>query len=134
MPEKIPYALDRYHTESRRLYSVLEKQLSKKNKGYIVGDKFTIVDIAFWSLAVTAPWAGLDLSEFPAVQEWYERLLKRPSISRGINIPEPHGVIALVSDKTGEQTKKFEEFHRQWVMDGMKTDRQTLDTRKEELK
>ncbi|KAF7588403.1 hypothetical protein BBP40_005732 [Aspergillus hancockii] len=124
-PEKIPYALDRYRNESRRLYSVLETQLAK-NKGYIVGDKFTIVDIAFWSLAATAPWAGLDLSEFPAVQEWYERLLKRPSIARGMNVPEPHGVLALANDQNGELTKKYEEFHRKWVMEGMKSDVQKL--------
>ncbi|KAJ5200969.1 hypothetical protein N7449_005772 [Penicillium cf. viridicatum] len=122
VPERIPYALDRYHNETRRLYSVLEKQLSQKTKGYIVGDKFTIVDIAFWSLAATTPWAGLDLDEFPAVKEWYERLLQRPSIRKGMNVPEPHGVIALAGDKDGELTKKFEEFHRKWVIDGMKID------------
>ncbi|KAJ5736650.1 uncharacterized protein N7483_001775 [Penicillium malachiteum] len=127
VPEKIPYALDRYHNESRRLYSVLEKQLSNNNGGYIVGDKFTIVDIAFWSLAATAPWAGLDLGEFPAVQAWYTRLLTRPSIQNGMNVPEPHGVVALAEDKDGQLTKKFEQFHREWVMDGMKSDAQKLE-------
>lgn len=127
VPERIPYALDRYHNETRRLYSVLEKQLSQKIKGYIVGDKFTIVDIAFWSLAATTPWAGLDLDEFPAVKEWYERLLQRPSIREGMNVPEPHGVIALAGDKDGELTKKFEEFHRKWVIDGMGIDARALE-------
>ncbi|RAH79706.1 putative glutathione S-transferase [Aspergillus japonicus CBS 114.51] len=117
---RIPYALDRYHNESRRLYS-----------GFIVGDKCTIVAIALWSIAATTPWAGVDLSEFPAVQEWYEWILQRPSAVREMNMPEPHGAIALEGDQTGIKIRGFEEFHRPWVMDGMKEDAKTLDAAKE---
>ncbi|PWY86723.1 putative glutathione S-transferase [Aspergillus heteromorphus CBS 117.55] len=127
VPERIPYAVDRYHNESRRLYSVLEKQLAPKRGGYIVGEKFTIVDIAFWCLAATAPWAGLDLGEFPAVREWYERILQRPGVRRGMNVPEPHGVVALMGDESGEKEKELEEFHRRWVMGGMQEDARVLD-------
>lgn len=128
--EDIPYAIARYKNESRRLYSILDTQLAKKSHGYIVGDKFTIVDIAFWPLVAVAPWSGIELGEFPAVEEWYNRLLQRPSIARGMNVPEEHGVTKMVKDVSGEETEKLEKFHREWVVKGMKLDAEQLEERK----
>ena len=73
--EKIPYAIERYSNETRRLYSVLEKRLSTSGSGFVLS-KFTIVDVVFWSMVAAAGWAGISSSEFPEVQGWYERLLK----------------------------------------------------------
>ena len=42
-PEKIPYAINRYLNETKRLYGVLEKQLEKQD--YLVGNKYGIADI-----------------------------------------------------------------------------------------
>ena len=47
-PEKIQYGIDRYQNETRRLYRVLDTQLSKSTSGYLVGDKCTIADISCW--------------------------------------------------------------------------------------
>lgn len=46
-PEKIPYAIERYQRETRRLYEVLDTQLAKEE--YLAGD-YSIADIATW------PW------------------------------------------------------------------------------
>ena len=46
-PEKIPYALNRYLREAERHYDVLDKRL--QGREFIVGDSFTIVDIAAWA-------------------------------------------------------------------------------------
>jgi GST-like protein len=46
-PEKIPYAIDRYQREVRRLFEVLERQLA--NHEYIAGGEYSIADIALWS-------------------------------------------------------------------------------------
>ncbi|MFT6352000.1 glutathione S-transferase family protein, partial [Neptuniibacter pectenicola] len=45
-PEEIPYAINRYRHEAERHYQVLDKQL--ENSEFIVGDSYTIVDIAAW--------------------------------------------------------------------------------------
>jgi glutathione S-transferase len=47
-PEKIQYGIDRYQNETRRLYRVLDTQLSKSTSGYLVGDKCTIADLSCW--------------------------------------------------------------------------------------
>jgi glutathione S-transferase len=46
--EKIPYAINRYVHETRRLYRTLDRQLANNPSGYVVGDRATIVDIALW--------------------------------------------------------------------------------------
>jgi glutathione S-transferase len=52
-PEKIEYGMNRYQNETRRLYGVLNTQLSKSTSGYLVGDKCTIADIAHWGWVVS---------------------------------------------------------------------------------
>ncbi|KAH9222380.1 hypothetical protein DL95DRAFT_286563, partial [Leptodontidium sp. 2 PMI_412] len=50
-PEKIEYAINRYQTETKRLYGVLNSHKTKAEGGgpWIVGDKLTIADIACFS-------------------------------------------------------------------------------------
>lgn len=125
VPEKIPYAINRYTNETRRLYKVLETQLTSSKSGYVLS-KFTIVDIVYWSMVAASGWAGVDLNEFPAVSEWYRRLLDRPSVAKGMNVPEIHPVQALMDDKTGEKAKQFENYSRSWVLLGMRKDEEAL--------
>eukprot|EP01116_Phalansterium_solitarium_P016068 TRINITY_DN363_c0_g3_i2.p1 TRINITY_DN363_c0_g3~~TRINITY_DN363_c0_g3_i2.p1 ORF type:complete len:277 (+),score=86.89 TRINITY_DN363_c0_g3_i2:44-832(+) len=86
-PEKLPYAIERYSKEVRRLLAVLDKQL--EGHTFIVGDEYTVADIATW------PWvealqrfykAGdvLNLAEFTNVVAWLERCLARPASQRGL--------------------------------------------------
>ncbi|KAM0263219.1 hypothetical protein ACHAQJ_001374 [Trichoderma viride] len=124
-PEKIPYAINRYTNETRRLYKVLNTQLSSSKSGYVLS-KFTIVDIVYWSMVAASGWAGVDVNEFPAVSEWYRRLLDRPSVAKGMNVPEIHPVQALMDDKTGEKAKEFENYSRSWVLLGMREDAEAL--------
>ena len=44
-PEKIQYGIKRYTDETKRLYSVLEGQLNQGQGEWLVGDKFSIVDM-----------------------------------------------------------------------------------------
>lgn len=52
-PEKIQYGIDRYQTESKRLYQVLEDRLAAQVAGgsspWIVGEKYTFADLACFS-------------------------------------------------------------------------------------
>lgn len=48
-PEKLPYAINRYRFEAKRHYGVLDKRLADSR--YILGDAYTIVDMAAWGWA-----------------------------------------------------------------------------------
>ena len=82
--EKIPYAIDRYVNESRRLYSVMDKRLAQAK--YLAGNDYSIADIA------THPWAqgferrGVNENEYPNVKRWVELIHNRPAVKRGIQV------------------------------------------------
>ena len=85
-PEKIPYGIDRYSKETRRLLGVLESRLSGRE--YLVGETYTIADMA------TAPWVAclsefyqagelLNLREFEKTSAWVARCFSRPKTAAG---------------------------------------------------
>lgn len=83
-PEKIPYAIERYANEVRRLHRVLDKRLSEA--AYLAGEEYSIADIA------TFPWVrnperrGIDLAEYPAVRRWHDAVAARPAVQRGVAV------------------------------------------------
>ncbi len=83
-PEKIEYAVNRYSNEAKRLYGVLDKQLSKT--AYLAGDEYTIADIA--SFPWTRSWKnqGIELSDYPHVQRWFDAISERPAVQRGVTV------------------------------------------------
>jgi len=83
-PEKIQYAIDRYTNETRRLYSVIDKQLSKT--AYIAGKQYTIADIAIFPWTRSWKNQGLTLEEFPHVQRWHQEIAARPAVMRGVEV------------------------------------------------
>jgi GST-like protein len=89
-PGKAPYAEERFSTETRRLYSVLEKRLADRD--YIVGD-YSIVDMACWPWISRYEWQSIDLAEFPNVRDWYQRIAARPAVQKGYHVPKKMGEI-----------------------------------------
>jgi GST-like protein len=83
-PEKIPYAIERYEKETLRLYSVLDKQLEKRD--YICGD-YSIADIATYPWVAIYEWQGLTLDSHPNLQRWVETMQQRPAVQRGMAVP-----------------------------------------------
>jgi len=83
-PEKIPYAIERYTKESRRLYGVMDKQLA--NHEFLAGP-YTIADIATFPWAARHEWHGVDLNEVPNVKRWYETIAERPAVKKGMAVP-----------------------------------------------
>lgn len=98
-PEKIPYAIDRYQTETKRLYRVLESRLAEHE--YLAGD-YSVADIANWSWVSLHFWAGVGVEDLPHLQRWMKAVSSRPAVQRGIVVPEP-----LVLDDGGESVKKM---------------------------
>jgi GST-like protein len=98
-PEKIEYAVNRYSNEAKRLYGVLDKQLSKT--AYLASDEYTIADIA--SFPWTRSWKnqGIELSDYPNVQRWFDAINARPAVQRGVNVLADKRQ-ALTDDKARE--------------------------------
>lgn len=84
-PEKIPYAIDRYHKETLRLYDVLNSQLAKTD--YISGADYSIADIAIYPWVAAFDVMELTLENHPQLKQWYETLKQRPAVNRGMKVP-----------------------------------------------
>jgi GST-like protein len=83
-PEKIDYAIQRYSNEAKRLYSVMDTQLSRN--AYIAGAEYTIADIAIWPWLRSHKNQGIDLDEFKSVKRWFDEIAERPAVQRGIEV------------------------------------------------
>lgn len=91
-PEPMKYPIDRFTMETKRQLDVLDRNLAKRS--YIIGDTYTIADIAIWS------WYGrlvlgdlyedskefLNVDEYTYVVEWAKRLAERPGIQKGLDV------------------------------------------------
>ncbi len=83
-PEKIDYAFDRYTNEAKRLYRVLDKQLSQHR--YLAGDAYTIADIAAFPWTRSWKNQGIDWAEYPHAKRWHDEIAERPAVQRGVQV------------------------------------------------
>ena len=77
-PEKIPYAIDRYTNEARRLYGVMNKRLAKSK--YIAGAEYTIADIAIFPWLRSWKNQGIDWNDYPHLKGWFDEIAARPAV------------------------------------------------------
>jgi GST-like protein len=91
--DKIPYAIERYVSETKRLYGVMDTQLGKEE--YLAGD-YSIADIATFPWVARWEWHGLEngLHDWPNLVRWYDAIRARPAVQRGYNVPASDQVIA----------------------------------------
>ncbi len=96
-PQKIPYAIDRYAMETKRLLHVLDTHLA--DRPYLAGSAYSIADMANW------PWYGalvlgrlygdaatfLSVHEYPHVQRWAREINDRPAVRRGVKVNRTWG-------------------------------------------
>jgi GSH-dependent disulfide-bond oxidoreductase len=80
-PQPVPYALERFEKEARRLYGVLETRL--QGREHVAGD-YSIADIAILTWAKLWERQGLSLDELPNVRRWLDTVLARPAVQRGL--------------------------------------------------
>ena len=83
MKEPIPYAVERYGKEARRLYGVMDRRLAEAP--YLAGE-YSIADMACWPWIRGYKSLGIDLAEFPAVRRWFKDVGAREAVVRGANI------------------------------------------------
>ncbi len=82
--EQVPYAINRYFTECKRLYGVLDGHL--EGREYLAGD-VSIADFATLPWVFRFDWQEIDLNEFPNVKRWYDTMMARPALARGMELP-----------------------------------------------
>ena len=83
-PEKIPYAIDRYQREVRRLLDILDRRLADHE--YLAGD-YSIADIATWPWARGYEWSGVSIDGLDHLRRWLDKVGARPAVQRGKDIP-----------------------------------------------
>lgn len=97
-PEKIPYAIDRYVNETRRLYGVLNKRL--EGRAFIAGEDYTIADMAAYPWIVPYENQGMVLEDFPHLKAWFEAIRARPATQRAYALGEEvKGRFDLITDE-----------------------------------
>ena len=83
--EQVPYAIERYGKETRRLYGVLDGHL--KNSAYLAGE-YSIADIATYPWVARHEWHKVELADFPAVKRWFDAISARPAVKKGMAVPQ----------------------------------------------
>lgn len=114
-PEKIPYGINRYINETKRLYSVLETRL--ENRDWLVGPgrgTYSIADINVWPWVKGYKWSGIEnLDAFPNLAKWIDRIAERPTTKLAINVPE-----AKTAPKTKEEEEAAAKEASAWILRG----------------
>ena len=105
-PEPMPYAIERFTNEAKRLYGVLDRRLGEveyltggiygvldRRLGeaeYLGGAEYSMADIATFPWLVSWEKQGMVLGDYPNVERWFNVIAERPAVQRGL---------AVLSDK-----------------------------------
>jgi GST-like protein len=98
--EKLPYAIERYRLEARRLYGVLDSQLGMTG-AHIAGEEYSIADIACFPWVMTHKAQQMTLDDFPNVKRWFAQVRARPAVQRGLAVEK-----ALKTARIDEEARK----------------------------
>jgi glutathione S-transferase len=70
-----PEAKRRHHA-AEQVLDLIDSALRERE--FLVGDRYTIADLANYAYIHVAPEAGLDLHRYPAIQAWLSRIERQP--------------------------------------------------------
>ncbi|RDV03487.1 glutathione S-transferase family protein [Undibacter mobilis] len=89
-PEKIEYAINRYMYEAQRHYGIIDARLGKQK--YMVGDTYTIIDMALWGWARLIPVALGESywAKFPNLKRLMDEINARPAAARAVAVKDRH--------------------------------------------
>jgi GSH-dependent disulfide-bond oxidoreductase len=100
-PEQIPYAIDRYTNECNRLYGVMNKRLADRQ---FLGGGYSIADMACIGWVKPYKNQGQDLEDFPNLKCWFETIMARPAVERGMAVgKEEREKSNLADDKEAQK-------------------------------
>lgn len=83
-PEKIDYAINRYTNETKRIYGVMDKQLTTSK--FMACDDYTLADIAIFPWLRSWENQGIDWADYPALKKWFDLISDRPAVQRGVQV------------------------------------------------
>jgi len=86
------YAEQRYLSEGKRLYGVLDNQLAEHE--FVAGD-YTIADMAIFPWIARFDYQTIALDDYPNVKRWFVTLAERPAVKRGYAVPNPTSEIPM---------------------------------------
>jgi GST-like protein len=89
-PEKVPYAINRYQFEAKRHWGILDARLA--TRPYMVGDTYTIIDMAVWGWARAVGGAlGADAwASLPHLKRLFDEINARPAAKRAEALKDRH--------------------------------------------
>jgi GST-like protein len=89
-PEQIPYAINRYKFEAERHWAILDARLAGRR--YMLGDAYTIVDMAVWGWARAVPYIlGDDAwAKLPNLKRHFDEISARPAAVRANALKDKH--------------------------------------------
>lgn len=83
-PEKIQSVINRYQNETKRLYTVLDKQLEGKE---FLCDELSIADFASWPWVNIHKWSGVEIDDLENLTTWFNKCNERKGFQAGIAVP-----------------------------------------------
>jgi GSH-dependent disulfide-bond oxidoreductase len=98
-PEPNPYALNRYDFEAWRHWKILDARLADRR--WMVGEDYTLVDIAVWGWARVLPFAlGAEAWEtLPHVKRLLDTVNGRPAAQRAVALKDRHAFKTELDDE-----------------------------------
>jgi GSH-dependent disulfide-bond oxidoreductase len=85
-PEKVPSIIEAAELDCLRFLQAFEDHLSA-GRSFLVGERFTIADSLFWPHThYSSALLSTGLTTFPALADYRQRLLERPSIAKAVDI------------------------------------------------
>ncbi|MGH7094207.1 MAG: glutathione S-transferase C-terminal domain-containing protein, partial [Stellaceae bacterium] len=79
-----PYSHKRYADEYNRCLGVLDRRL--EGRAFILGDDYSITDMASWPWVLIAKPLGQQLDDFPNLTRWRGAVRDRPAVRRGVDL------------------------------------------------
>jgi len=76
------YGRSRYRTQVNKLFDLYEKRLAKQP--YVVGDDYTIADMAAFPWLRNVDLLAIDLGKRPHVKAWVEKISARDGVKRAM--------------------------------------------------
>ena len=97
--EKIDYAHNRYQFEAQRHYAILNDHLARRR--YMVGDTYTIVDMALWGWARMIPFVMGEeaVAKYPNVKRLVDEISARPAAAKAIALKDKFKFKAEMDDE-----------------------------------
>jgi GST-like protein len=110
-PEKIQPAIDRYQSEGRRLFEVLDTRLGESE--FLARD-YSIADMANWAWVRTHRWSGISIEGLDNLSRWMGAIYDRPAALRGVKVPVD--IAELMDAKKEEDAAEFAKNARSMVV------------------